>query len=98
MKTEHATQTGIPGLGEQQQVEAALNAHAMRPHLQDHAGVPQAAGGPKGHSLSTHVLDAKYEPGARCAVLYEVGERLLIGELAWAGALPCAVRHAPARL
>ena len=86
MKTQYAAQTGIPGTGEQQQVEAALNAHAMRSHLQGHAGGVDAAYGSNGHSLNTHVLDAKYEPGARCTVLYEVGERLLIGELEWAGA------------
>ena len=36
MTTQHATQTGIPGLAEQQQVEVVLNAHAMRPYLQAH--------------------------------------------------------------
>ncbi len=43
-----------------------------------------------GPFLQAHVLDAKYEPGARLAVLYAVGERLLIGELEWAG-----MPHAP---
>ena len=30
---------------------------------------------------SCHILDAKVEPGARCTILYQVGERLIIGEL-----------------
>ena len=36
---------------------------------------------------SCHILDAKVEPGARCTILYQVGERLVIGEL------PSAATH-----
>ena len=75
MTAQQATHTELPGLGERQQVEVLLNAHAMRPYLQ------------------AHVLDAKNEPGVRLAVLYEVGEGLLIGELEWAG-----TPHAPSGL
>lgn len=28
-----------------------------------------------------HILDAKVEPGAKCTILYQMGERLVIGEL-----------------
>jgi hypothetical protein len=33
-----------------------------------------------------HILDAKYEPGKRCSILYELHEQLIIGELTWPNA------------
>jgi hypothetical protein len=49
------------------------NAHVMGPRL--HAGVATDGRG------GCHVLDAKYEPGVRCSVLYRAGDRLIRGDL-----------------
>jgi hypothetical protein len=97
MTRQSAAQMRIPGLAEQQYVEAVLNAHAMQPYLQAYVEEAHAAPGLNERGLNGHVLDAKYEPGARCAVLYAVGERLLIGELQWPGtpdAAPTLQLHA----
>lgn len=50
-----------------------LDAHSMGPRLQMAVG----AGG-RGRC---HVLDAKYEPGVRCTVLYRAGDLLVRGDL-----------------
>jgi aminoglycoside phosphotransferase (APT) family kinase protein len=50
-----------------------MNAHVMGPRLR--AAVPTDGRG------DCHVLDAKYEPGVRCHVLYGVGDRLIRGDL-----------------
>jgi aminoglycoside phosphotransferase (APT) family kinase protein len=50
-----------------------LDAHIMGPRLQATIG----AGG-RGRC---HVLDAKYEPGVRCTVLYRAGDLLVRGDL-----------------
>jgi hypothetical protein len=50
-----------------------LDAHSMGPRLQASVG----AGG-RGRC---HVLDAKYEPGLRCTVLYLAGDLLVRGDL-----------------
>jgi aminoglycoside phosphotransferase (APT) family kinase protein len=54
-------------------VDEMLDAHAMGPRLQAALG----AGG-RGRC---HVLDAKYEPGVRCTVLYRAGDLLVRGDL-----------------
>ena len=54
-------------------VDEMLDAHAMGARLQAAIG----AGG-RGHC---HVLDAKYEPGVRCTVLYRAGDLLVRGDL-----------------
>jgi hypothetical protein len=56
---------------------------ALRPRLMEHylAGLhPLGATQPQ---APCHVLDAKYEPGKQCAVLYQLGTQLMIGELRW---------------
>jgi hypothetical protein len=42
-----------------------------------------------------HVLDAKYEPGARCTVLYRAGDRLVRGDLVDGGPGAPEVRLSP---
>ena len=54
-------------------VDEMLDAHAMGARLQAAIG----AGG-RGRC---HVLDAKYEPGVRCTVLYRAGDLLVRGDL-----------------
>lgn len=55
----------------QQQVEFALHPRRMQEHLSA-IYAPQAV---------CHILDAKYEADAHCSVLYQLGERLVIGEV-----------------
>lgn len=69
-----------------QQVELALRPRVMQHHLSclygqdtDDQRTPAAC----------HILDAKVEPGAHCSILYQLGERLVIGKLQWP-ALPDA--------
>jgi len=64
----------------QQQVELALRPRVMHRYL-THLHEPLR--GEKHNSAACHVLDAKYEPDARCSILYQLGERLVIGELQW---------------
>ena len=59
--------------GELRRVDEILGAHVMGPRL-------RAAVGATGRT-SCSVLDAKYEPGVRCTVLYRVGDRLVRGDL-----------------
>ncbi|MDK3255745.1 hypothetical protein [Blastococcus capsensis] len=54
-------------------VEEMMDAHVMGPRL-------SAAIGAGGHGRC-HVLDAKFEPGVRCTVLYRAGDRLVRGDL-----------------
>jgi aminoglycoside phosphotransferase (APT) family kinase protein len=54
-------------------VEEMMDAHVMGPRL------AAALGGVLGGHA--HVLDAKYEPGLRCIVLYRAGDRLVRGDL-----------------
>lgn len=67
-----------------QQVTLALNPRLMQPALRPF--VNQMIG-PKGMRRSRkdvcHILDAKYEPGKRCSILYEVRKKMFIGELTW---------------
>jgi hypothetical protein len=59
--------------GELRRVDELLNAHVMGPRL-------RAAVGATGRAPCS-VLDAKYEPGVRCTVLYGVGDLLVRGDL-----------------
>jgi hypothetical protein len=54
-------------------VDEMMDAHAMGPRI-------GAALGAVGRGRC-HVLDAKYEPGVRCTVLYRAGDRLVRGDL-----------------
>jgi len=56
----------------------ALRPGRMGPRLADAVGAVAAAGGA---ARTCHVLDAKYEPGVRATVLYELAGRLLRGDL-----------------
>jgi hypothetical protein len=62
------------------QVELALRPGVMQQHLNPlHA----RHAGKRTTRLACHVLDAKYEPGKQCSVLYQLGDQLMIGELHW---------------
>ncbi len=54
-------------------VELVLRASAMREPLLHGLGLPRTA--------PCHVVDAKYEPGRRCTVLYELGDLYVTGVL-----------------
>jgi hypothetical protein len=54
-------------------VEEMMDAHVMGPRIGAAVGSGSRGG--------CHVLDAKYEPGLRCTVLYRAGDRLVRGDL-----------------
>jgi hypothetical protein len=60
---------------EREQVETALHAGAMRPSLLDAFRLPE--------STPCHVMDAKYEAGSYCITLYQLGDDLATGVLAF---------------
>ena len=70
-------------------VEVVLRASAMREPLRHGLGLPRAA--------PCHVVDAKYEPGRRCTVLYAFGDLYVTGVLPLGpdGAPPGGVVVAP---
>ncbi|HEX2235456.1 MAG TPA: aminoglycoside phosphotransferase family protein [Actinomycetota bacterium] len=76
------TQTGAPPhpaprrADEQRQLRAALSPRVAGPHL------AAAVEGPPGPRIC-RVLDARYDPGISCSVLYALGERIVLGELRW---------------
>jgi aminoglycoside phosphotransferase (APT) family kinase protein len=61
-----------------QQAQLALRPRIMEPYLARLHPVNAPRTQP-----ACHVLDAKYEPGKQCAILYAVGDHLMIGELRW---------------
>src|SRR5690242_1843587 len=60
------------------QVLAALQPQVMAAYLQEVFGAPGAR-----HTLECRILDMKYEPGDYCTILYQLGERMLIGTFRW---------------
>lgn len=64
--------------GESAQVEAALNARLVARHLE---ALEEGSG--NGAVRACRILDAKYEPGWRCTVLYELGDRYVLGVIGW---------------
>lgn len=58
----------------------ALQPQVMGSYLRDALLPDQAA---RKDRDACHILDAKYEPGAYCTILYQCGERLLTGTLRW---------------
>jgi aminoglycoside phosphotransferase (APT) family kinase protein len=59
-------------------VRAALSPRVVGPHL------AAAVGGETGPAPRTcRVLDARYDPGIACRVLYALGDRIVLGELRW---------------
>lgn len=55
---------------------------ALRP--KEVAGlIASALGEPAVDPRRCHVVDVRYEPGERCAILYDLGGRLAVGTLSW---------------
>ena len=65
---------------ERRQLELALRPSAMAGPL---AAALHRAGLAPANGRACHILDVKYVPGERCGILYELGERLVLGTLAW---------------
>ena len=61
---------------ELRQLELALRPSAMAGPL---AAALHRAGLAPANDRACHILDVKYAPGERCAILYELGERLAQG-------------------
>lgn len=64
---------------QRRQVEQALRPRAMGPLLEQAIAAPRAQKAP----TECRILDVKYEPGDYCTVLYQLGERLVIGTISW---------------
>src|SRR6266545_3967714 len=54
---------------------------ALRPRLM--GALLQAALDAPGTQTECRILDVKYEPGEYCTVLYQLGERMVIGTMTW---------------
>ena len=79
--------------GQRRQVQTALRPQEMAVYLEELFG-PQRADG-SGDRPECRILDVKYEPGEYCTILYQLGERLLIGTFRWGkveGELPETAR------
>ena len=66
---------------EREQLELALRPSAMAGPLT--AALHRAGLAPANGRPACHILDARYVPGERCEILYQLGERLVLGALAW---------------
>lgn len=64
--------------GESAQVEGALDAKRVSRQLE--ALYPSSG---KHSTRGCHILDAKYEPGCRCTVLYEFEGHYVLGVIPW---------------
>src|SRR5689334_688183 len=75
---------------ENEQVAVALHPSTIGPLLEQlfqlDVAIPEsqtAATGTQSESNQCHILDAKYEPGNYCRILYELGDDLVIGTYKW---------------
>src|SRR5207249_473425 len=66
---------------ERRQLEVALRPSAMAGPLA--AALHRAGLAPANGRPACHILDVKYVPGETCQILYELGERLVLGALAF---------------
>jgi len=66
---------------ERRHLELALRPSAMAGPLT--AALQRAGLAPTNGRPACHLLDVKYVPGEGCAILYDVGKRLVLGALAW---------------
>src|SRR5919109_440564 len=76
---------------ENEQVAIALQARTIGPLLREL--FEHELEESQGHEC--RILDAKYEPGNYCTILYQLGDRMLIGTLRWGkaeGELPATAR------
>lgn len=64
------------------EVEIALNPRIMQKILSEHENMRAGLGQDE---ATCHILDAKYEPGKRCSILYQLDEQMIIGEMDWNG-------------
>ena len=81
---------------DQRLLETALNPRRIQPLLHSflNGKLPSSAASAK-PGPACHILDAKYEPGKRCSILYEVGAQMIIGELTWPSKTDPNAEHAP---
>lgn len=71
-------ETSIP---ENEKVAIALHPGTMGPVLEQL--FRSETGEAEGRRTECHILDAKYEPGNYCRILYELGDDLVIGTYKW---------------
>jgi aminoglycoside phosphotransferase (APT) family kinase protein len=66
----------VTGDEQRRLVEQVLRPRVMGALLQEALGTPN-------FRSECRILDAKYEPGEYCTVLYQLGERMVIGTVTW---------------
>jgi aminoglycoside phosphotransferase (APT) family kinase protein len=69
----------VTGDEQRRQVEQALRPRTMGPLLEQAIAAPRA----QAAATECRILDVKYEPGDYCTVLYQLGERMVIGTISW---------------
>src|SRR3982750_4353364 len=69
----------ITGEEQRRLVQMALRPRIMGAYLEDLFRLRSAGGRP----IECRILDVKYEPGEYCTVLYQLGERMVIGTITW---------------
>jgi aminoglycoside phosphotransferase (APT) family kinase protein len=67
---------------QRQQLSLALQPRVMAANLEAVFGRSEDNETKNGRS-NCRILDAKYEPGEYCVILYQLGERMVIGRLGW---------------
>ena len=68
--------SAVSGEEQRRLVEQALRPRIMGALLQEALGIPSS-------HAECRILDAKYEPGEYCTILYQLGERMVIGTITW---------------
>lgn len=69
----------LSGEEQRRQVQMALRPHMIGAYLEDLFHLDTSRGRP----VECRILDVKYEPGEYCTVLYQLGERMVIGTITW---------------
>ncbi|MEZ4712551.1 MAG: aminoglycoside phosphotransferase family protein [Caldilineaceae bacterium] len=78
-----------------QPLETALNPRRIQPVLRSFLNGQLANGASGKAGAACHILDAKYEPGKSCSILYEVGAQMVIGQLSWPSQARDDAEHTP---
>jgi thiamine kinase-like enzyme len=71
------TERSAPSDAERGQVDSALSPNVVAGHLREAFPSPDSV------RETCRIVDAKYEPGVQCKILYQLGERFVLGILRW---------------
>jgi thiamine kinase-like enzyme len=71
------TERSAPSDAEKGQLDSALRPRVVAGHLREAFPSPDSV------PETCRIVDAKYEPGVQCKILYQLGERFVLGILRW---------------